>query len=130
MALILDTSVIIALEREDKPVLSRLSELSKVHMGAPHISIISYYEFIFGVSGRTIKNQEKAVGIINKMICVPMTKQTAEIMSELRQKHQKLGIDLQLADLIVASHAKEKGMTLATMDKIFQKIEGISKIIL
>ena len=70
------------------------------------------------------------VDFINKFNCLKASGITAQILAELKNKYEKKGIMLGLADLIIASHAKEYNMVLVTQDRDFEKIDEISKIIL
>ena len=130
MNLLFDTSVIIALEKEDKNTLKLVSELSKKYCGTPYTTFISYYEFLFGIQNRNPKNKENSIEFLNKFNCLHATKKTAEIMQVLRKKCEIDGVVINLADLIIASQAKEHNMTLLSKDKVFEKIEDIDKIIL
>ena len=130
MLLIFDTSVLIALEREDKNILRKLSELHKQFQGPPQTTFISYYEFLLGIKKRSFKNQSKAIEFLHTFNCLPSTQKTAEILADLRYKYDAKGISINLADLIIASHAKEHNMILITRDKIFNEVEEIRKITL
>ena len=130
MALLFDTSIIIGLERGNKDVIKKISELSKTYSGRPQVSFITYYEFMFGIKNRSPKNQADAVEFINNFYCLPATKKTAEILAELRNKYLAKGLEINLADFIIASHAKENSMVLVTKDRAFEKIEEIDKIII
>ena len=70
------------------------------------------------------------IDFINKFNCLKASVMTAQILAELKHKYEKKGIQIGLADLIIASQAKESNMTLVSMDKTFEKIEEINKIIL
>ena len=70
------------------------------------------------------------IDFINKFNCLKPSGITAQILAELRNKYEKKGIAIGLADLIVASTAKEHNMAVVTQDKIFEKIDEINKIVL
>jgi len=130
MMLVFDTSVIISIEREDKEVIKKVHELSKIYVGQPQIAFVTCYEFLLGIKNRSPKNQNEALEFINNFNCLSATKRTAEILAELRHKYAAKGIEIALADFIIASQVKENDMVLVTKDKIFEKIEEISKIII
>ena len=71
--LLFDTSVMIGLEREDKGVIKKITELSKISSGKPQISFITYYEFLLGIINRSPKNQANAMEFINNFYCLPAT---------------------------------------------------------
>lgn len=128
--LIFDTSILIALEKNDKAIIKKISELSKIYRGTPQTTFITYYEFLLGIKNRSFKNQSKAIEFLNNFNCLKASSTTAQILAELKNKYEKKGIHLGLADLIIASHAKEWSMILVTKDKTFEKLDDINKIII
>lgn len=130
MLLIFDTSVLIALEKEDRTTLKQLSELHQNYRGPPQISFISCYEFLLGIKKRSFKNHSKAIEFLNNFNCLSTTRKTAEILADLKSRYDAKGISINLADLIIASHAKEHNMILVTKDNTLEKIEEIRTIIL
>ncbi|GEM_PF-579593 len=130
MTLLLDTSVLIAIQRKEKGITEKIDELKKNHLRPASISFISYFEFYIGILDKNVKNKQINLEFINKFNCLKASSITAEILAELKDKYEKKGIIIGLADLIVASHAKENNMTLVTMDKNFEKIDEIRKIVL
>ena len=129
MMLVFDTSVIISIEKNDRKIIKRISELSKIYTGAPQTTFIAYYEFLLGIKNRSPKNQVKSIEFLNNFNCLCATKETSKILSDLKHKYNNKGISINLADLIIASQTKENNMALITRNKIFEKIEEISKII-
>ena len=79
---------------------------------------------------RNPKRKEKEIEILDSFICLNASKRTAQILTDLRIKYSEKGIQLSLADLIIASTAKEHDLILVTKDNHFSKIEEINKIIL
>lgn len=129
MTLLLDTSVLIEIQRKNKEVTKRLEELTSVHFQPASISFINYFEFYIGLSDKKIKNRQIMIEFVNRFNCLKASSLTAQILAELKSKYEKKGVIIGLADLIVASHAKENNMLLVTKDKTFEKIEEINKII-
>ena len=129
MTLLLDTPILIAIQRDNKEVIKKIDELKKTHFQPASISFISYFEFYFGLINKNIKNRKIMIDFINKFNCLKASSITAEILAELKYKYERKGIIVGLVDLIVASHAKENNMVLVTTDKIFEKIEDINKIV-
>lgn len=130
MIFIFDTSAIIALEKEDKAALKLISELLKKQTGPPQASFVTYYEFLYGTRNRSPRNQSRAIEFLNNFNCISATKKTAEIIAGLRDKYEKKGVSINLADMIIAAHAKEHNLTLVTADRAFDKVDDINKIIL
>ena len=130
MTLLLDTSILIGIQRKDKEVLQKLDGLKKIHFQPASISFINYFEFYSGLIEKNIKNRQNLIDFINKFNCLKASSITAQILAELKNKYEKKGISIGLADLIITSHAKESNMTLVTKDKIFNKIDDINVIII
>lgn len=130
MTLVLDTSILIDIERKNKQTIEKLEELSKVHYTPASITFINYFEFYFGIIQRNVKNKQYMLEFINKFNCLRASNKTAEILADLKYKCDTEGIKLPLADLIIASQVKENDMILVTKDRDFEKIIEIKKIIL
>lgn len=130
MTLLLDTSILIGMQRKEKEIIEKLNELKKIHFQPASISFINYFEFYYGLIEKSIKNRQIMMDFINKFNCLKASSITAEILAELKNKYEKKGIVIGLADLIIASQAKENNMLLVSTDKTFEKIDEINKIIL
>ena len=130
MTLLLDTSILIGIQRKEYQVIEKIDELKKAHFQQASISFINYFEFYTGLIERNIKNKQLMLDFINKFNCLKASSITAGILADLKYKYEKRGIVIGLADLIIASHAKETNTLLVTHDKVFEKIEEISKIII
>ena len=57
-------------------------------------------------------------------------KETMKILTDLKYDYEKKEIMLPIANLLIAAQAIENNMTLVTMDKGFERIEELKKIIL
>ena len=129
MTLLLDTSALIGIQRRDKDIVKKIDEIKKLHFRPACISFINYFEFYTGLIEKSAKNKQIMLDFINSFNCIKTSSITAKILAELKDKYEKKGIVIGLADLIIASHAKESNLVLLTRDKIFEKIEEIDKII-
>ena len=127
---VLDSSILMNLEKGKTDFKKKISELSEKYDGEPVIAFMTYLEFLMGIKGRSKENQEKAMGFVNKFGILKVNKETAEILSELKYDLEKKGIALPLADLLIAAQVIENRMILVTTDKDFEKIEELKKIIL
>ena len=130
MALVLDTSVLVDIERKREETIKKLDEISKSHFLPPRITFISYFEFYEGIIEKNIKNKNILMVFINKFMCLRASSRTAEILANLKHKYEKKGITFGLADIIIAAQVIENNATLVTKDNIFEKIEELNKIIL
>lgn len=123
--LILDTSIIIELERENKNFIEKLEKLKEEERGLPKIGFITYFEFIEGIDKKIEKNKERARNFIKLFEVIQTTNITAEKLVYLRKNYE-----LPLPDLLIASQVMENNGTLITKDKDFNQIKEIKKIIL
>ena len=130
MTLLLDTTILINLERKKKNIIERISRLLESDPVPASITFINYFEFIHGLHKKNPKNREEAIIFIEKFHCLQTTKNTAKILSNLKYKYEKLGKVFSLTDLIIASQAIENNMTLVTNDKQFETIAELKKVIL
>ena len=130
MTLILDTSVVIDIERRNEEIINKLKSLSNEHPNIPSISLMTYPELLIGFNKGKIKDSIKEKEILDKFNFLSATKKTAEELAELKYNYDKKGMTLSLADLFIASQAIENNMTLITKDSDFNKIEELDKIII
>jgi len=130
MALVLDTSILVDIERKIKETVKKLEEISKNHFLPPRITFINYFEFYEGIIEKNIKNKGILIDFINKFMCFRASSRTAEILANLRHKYGKKRISFGLADLIIAAQVIENNATLVTKDSAFKKIEEMNKIII
>src|SRR3989344_3574031 len=130
MILFLDTSIIIDLERKNKITLDKIYKMTKLHSDPARITFITYYEFLNGIEKKNIKNKKAALEFINNFEILQITKETANILSELKIRYNKLGVNFSLTDLLIAAQVIENQMLLITKDSDFNKIKELNKIIL
>ena len=130
MTLVLDSSIVMSLEKGNLTIKKKLKELSEKYEGSPVITFVTYFEFLVGIKGRSKENQEKALGFINSMGVLKVRKETAEVLANLKHSYDKKGSTLPLADFLIASQVIEHNMLLVTSDKDFDKIKELKKIII
>ncbi|MBS3174804.1 type II toxin-antitoxin system VapC family toxin [Candidatus Woesearchaeota archaeon] len=130
MNLIFDTSTLIELERKNKKVIDKIKEYIEIYPSPAKITFINYFEFYYGLMNKNIKNKDKALSFVHKFNMLKVSKRTAEILAELKQKYDKNGEMLPLADLLIASQTIENGGILVTLDTDFRRIEELNKLIL
>ena len=123
MQIILDTSVIIEIERKNQSIIAKIEELRKDYPAYPLISFITYAEFLEGVYEKSDKNKQKARNFISLFEVIQTTKRTAENLVFLKKKYE-----FPVPDLLIAAQVMEIGGTLVTKDKDFEQITEIEKI--
>lgn len=92
---------------------------------APKISFMSYFEFLYGLRRKSPKNKQKARSFVGLFEIIDTTNKTAENLVMLKDNY-----GLSLTDLFIASQVLEEKGILVTMDKDFEKIGEIEKIVL
>lgn len=130
MTLVLDTSVIIDIQRKDKDIIEKIKELAELHPAPASIAFITYFEFIHGLRIKSPRNKEKALAFMELFHFLEPTKRTAAILSDLKYKYEKQGKSFSLSDLLIASQVAENGMVLVTGDKHFGEISELKTIII
>ena len=123
--LILDTSIVIELERKNQEVISKIEDLKKINQTDPKISFITYFEFLEGIAKKSEKNKQPSLEFIELFEVIQTTKTTAKNLINLRQKYE-----LPLPDLFITSQVLENNAILITKDTDFKAIEEIDKIII
>ena len=124
MSLLVDTSILIRQQKGDRVVKKELEELSKRYSATPSITFINVFEYLMGVK-LWIKRKIEAANFLENFSIVNTTDKTPEIMTSLRLKYDRKGLQLSLSDLIIASLAIENKMTLLTSDEDFAHIEEL-----
>jgi len=130
MTLMLDTSVLIGLERNDSTLMSRLRKLSSVHTDKAVIPFITYVEYFDGLHAKNPKNQERCLGLVGKFLMMQPSKQTAHVISDIRRKYSSQGLSLSFGDIMIAAQAIEHNMTLVTRDDHFGRINELKSVVL
>lgn len=130
MTLILDTSLLIDIERKFQPTINRLKELSNTYPLPARITFVNEFEFLLGIKEKIPKNKEKAEAFLNNFSVLHTSRQTSQILADLKQKYDNKGIALPLADLLIATLAIENNKILVTKDHDFKQIEELRKIII
>jgi len=130
MNLLLDASVLIAIQKRENKTISKLDELKKIYPQIACVSFINYFEFYYGLVENSTKNRENLIQFLNQFVFLKGSIETAQILAQLKKKYDKKGVVIGLADLITASHAKEHNLILITKDKVFEKIDDINKILI
>ncbi len=130
MIIALDTTILIELERRNRSITEKLKELAVQYPEPAHITFISYFEFLRGLTDKKPKNKEKALAFLNEFNLLLPTKKTAFILSELKAKYDRKGFSVPLADMLIAAQVIENNLLLVTKDNDFDKIEEMKKIVL
>ena len=135
LGLILDSSVIIAAERQRQTVGDLLTSVGQA-FGEVEIAIsaVTLAELVHGVvraNTPQIKDARRAfIDELKKHVPVhPITDSTAEIAGQLSGEQAAKGITLPADDLLIGASAVEQGYAVATLNiRHFQKIPGLQVV--
>ena len=130
MTLLLDSSILIALEKEDAKLVGKLEQLSREHNSPLHISFMSLVEFLVGYEGLSMEKKVKSKEFIWKFPVLHTTNATALLLSKLKYDYAKKGRPKSMTDLFIASQALEHDMTLVTRDNDFSDMTEIKKVMI
>jgi predicted nucleic acid-binding protein len=127
LTLLVDSSVLLDLEKRHKETIQKMAKLSEQHPQAPRVSFMTYFEFLYGIENRPIEEKAVAQEFIRNFSVVHTTNETALLLASLKQKY---GNQKSLTDLFISSQAIENNLMLVTRDKDFADLKEIKKIIL
>ncbi len=126
MIILFDTSVLIDIENRYTKTIEKISKIRPQYPEVPKVSFITYFEFIHGLRKKQPHNKEKSLAFVENFGVVQTTKNTANLLSILKQKYG----DLSFSDLFIAAQCIENNMILVTKDRDFDKIEELNKILI
>lgn len=129
MTLLLDSSVLFELEKDNKAILNKLEKISAAHPARACISFMTCAEFLYGIEEKGDDKKAEAKQFLWKFCLLHTTNETAMWLAYLKHKYDKLGKPKSITDLFIASQALEHKLTLVTKDKDFEDISEIKKII-
>ena len=130
MILVFDTSILIDIENRNKDVILKIKEMSKLYTTPAMITFINYFEVFHGITNKSPSKKEKAEAFLEIFNMMQPTKQTARILSKLKEKYDKIGKPISLTDFIIAAQVIENDALLLTRDRDFEKIEEMNKVII
>lgn len=130
MTLLLDTSILIDLERKRKSTQDKLHELSRNYPDKPKIAFITLFEILLGSKEKNELNQQRCLNFLEQFTVLQTSTRTAPLLAELKYIYDKKGISLSLSDLLIATLAIEHGLIIVTKDKDFEVISEVRKIMI
>lgn len=133
MGLILDSSVIIAAERQGQTVRQILKQFQSVY-GETQIglSVITVVELVHGVqraqsADRRKRRQAFVDELIRDLPAYPVTVQTARLAGRIEGEQAEQGVNIPFEDLLIAATALELGFGIVTGNiRHFQQIPGLT----
>lgn len=127
MKYMLDTNIIIyAIKHNPLNVYERLKSIDENDLS---ISSITYSELMYGVEKSKHSNQNRVALLIMlaRIHVVDFDMKAAEEYGRIRATLESNGSVIGSMDLLIASHAKSRGLTLVTNNvKEFKRVEGLA----
>lgn len=129
MSLVLDTNILIEVERNNDEIKQQIDVLTQQFDGEVFITSPTLSEFFHGILK---SNKDKAIALksISKYYLLNTNKFSSIIFAELKHKFEREGKIISLFDLFIASICIAHGKTIVTMDKDFSHISELNSIIL
>lgn len=124
MYLVLDTSVLIDIERG---VEATKQKLLKMRLEAPYalaVGSITYTEAFYGYL-KTGKKEDEIIDALDKYALLNTTKNSSRIAAEITDFLYGSGKPIPTADIIIASIAIDSKAVLATKDAHFKGIQNL-----
>ena len=128
MNLVLDTDILIDIEKGQTQTKSKLELLSREYPSSPQITFINLFEFLLGIEVRSEHKKGAALNFVKDFGVLHTTDDTSKLLAHLKSKYDKKGIALSLADFIIATLVIENDLILVTRDTDFEKISELEKI--
>ena len=133
MGLILDSSVLIAAERQGKNARQVLSALAqRIGQTEVGISVVTLIELVHGAARanspeRKLRREKFIEELLIAMPVYPVTTAVALRAGQLDGQNQARGVRVPLADLLIGVTALELGYGIATANlRHFQQLPGLS----
>ncbi len=129
MGLILDTNILVEIERSNKEMREEIIVLVGQFGDDLYITSPTLCDFLHGVLNRN-KDKISAIKFLDQYHLLNTSKSSSILFSELKHKLAKEGKMLSEMDLLIASICMAEGKTLVTMDEDFSKINGLNCVLL
>lgn len=130
MGLVIDTSVLIEVEKGNMSVISKLEKLKKTPNDEIIITFFTLCEFYNGLVKKTEKNRQEARERMSKYIILNTTKEAALIFSEIFSKLKQNGKQIPVFDIMIAAVSVAHNLPLVTLDAHFKEISELKSIII
>ncbi len=130
MAVILDTSVLVALEKNNKETIDKVRDISKFHKTKPFVASISLAEIMHGALNQNIKQQIKVIENFTDYHILNSSFSSSMVLANFVNILNKKGKRIPITDLIIASIAVDNDLNLVTLDNHFNRIPGLNVLYL
>ena len=129
MDYILDTSILIEIENDNKEIISKIAKQTDKSSNL-FITYFGFCEYFYGHTKKNKKNKEKILERLEKYSLINTSKDSAIIFCETKNELIEKGNEIPVFDLLSASIAIDKEMTLITLDSHFKRLPRLKTIII
>ena len=126
--LVIDTNILIEIEKRNEKIVGELMELKKSHPQNISITSAVYAEFLFGFL--KIKKEKEAEKYLQNCEIINFDKESAVIFANTKKTLEEKGASIPVLDILTASCVISKGATFVTLDNHFDRIPNLKTIIL
>lgn len=97
-------------------------------VGSVCLSVVTEAEILHGLANNPEATRKAALmrQVLSKFAILPWTSATAEVYGTLPASLRQAGRSLGPLDLLIAAHALQLGVPLATGDRAFRHVPGLS----
>ena len=128
MAFILDTNILIEMEKKNHSVIEQVDRLSELHHQKPHIASLSVSELFYGTLSQPIRKQVASLNKLRNYVVLNSSISSSIMLANIDNISTKTGRKIPPFDLFIASIAIDNDMHLVTLDKHFKNIPGLDVI--
>lgn len=129
MSYLLDTSILIEIEKENQDIISRIARLDQKGHGEFYITFFNFCEFYYGAINKNERNKKRILDGLRKYRLLNTSEPAAIIFCKLLQELKKTGKQVAQFDLLIASIAIDSDLTLLTADKGFKEIPQLRTVV-
>ncbi len=126
--IILDTNILIEIERGNNKIKNTLSEIRKEHPESIAITSPVYAEFLYGFIRKG--KEQIAKQYIENLEVFDFDSRSAETLAKLKYEIEQKGSTIPIFDLLTASIVITRRATFLTMDSHFKSVPGIELILI
>ncbi len=127
--LVLDTNMLIELDKGNKRLITRLKQLKALHSENIAITFANFSEYYYGILNKSEKKKQLALDRLLKFNILNTNTDTAKRFAELKHKLEKEGKAMSVFDVLIAAIVIDNKATLLTSDKHFKDIEELKLIL-
>ncbi|MCK4766626.1 MAG: type II toxin-antitoxin system VapC family toxin [Candidatus Aminicenantes bacterium] len=124
---LLDTNIVIALFKNEKPIVRKIRNLGEVYIPVTVVGELYYGAY---KSQQVGKNLEKIFDFLADSDILGVSEKTARIYGEIKSRLKKKGRPIPENDIWIAAIARQYELPLVTKDKHFSEIEELELTLL